>query len=63
MTIIKEASWVNDMSSEISTLRLIIQSIVWGGILFALPFAGAGTFAWPEGWAYILIISLFREEK
>ena len=42
------------MSSEISTLRLVVQSVVWAGILFALPFAGAGTFAWPEGWAYIL---------
>lgn len=38
-----------------SKLQLIVQSIVWAGILFALPFAGAGTFAWPEGWAYILI--------
>jgi len=24
-------------------------------ILFALPFASAGTFAWPEGWTYIII--------
>jgi len=46
---------VNAISSEISTLRLVVQSIVWAGILFALPFAGAGTFFWLEGWAYILI--------
>jgi len=43
------------MASEISTSRLVVQSIVWTGVLIALPFAGAGTFAWPEGWAYILI--------
>jgi protein-S-isoprenylcysteine O-methyltransferase Ste14 len=36
-------------------LRLIIRSVVWAGILFVLPFACAGTFAWPEGWAYIVI--------
>jgi protein-S-isoprenylcysteine O-methyltransferase Ste14 len=68
MTIIKEAWRVHGissdgisftgkelMSSQISTLGLIVQSIVWAGILFALPFAGAGTFAWPEGWAYIVM--------
>ena len=43
------------MASESSTLRLVIRSIFWAVILFALPFAGAGTFAWPEGWAYIII--------
>jgi protein-S-isoprenylcysteine O-methyltransferase Ste14 len=43
------------MSPKISTLWLVVQSVVWAGILFALPFAGAGTFAWPEGWAYIVV--------
>ncbi len=43
------------MPSDRSKFRLIVQSIIWTGILFALPFAGAETFAWPEGWAYILI--------
>jgi protein-S-isoprenylcysteine O-methyltransferase Ste14 len=37
------------------TWRLVVQSIIWAAVIFALPFAGAGTFAWPEGWAYILL--------
>jgi protein-S-isoprenylcysteine O-methyltransferase Ste14 len=51
----QEFKSMNSRSSEISTLRLLVKSVVWAGILFALPFIGAGTFAWPEGWAYILI--------
>jgi protein-S-isoprenylcysteine O-methyltransferase Ste14 len=51
----KECKSTNSMSSEISELRLVVQSIVWAGIWFGLPFVCAGTFAWPEGWAYILI--------
>jgi protein-S-isoprenylcysteine O-methyltransferase Ste14 len=43
------------MSSGISMFQLFVQSIIWAGVLFALPFLGAGTFAWPEGWAYLLI--------
>ena len=43
------------MSSEISTARLVIQSIVWFGIICALLFGGAGTVAWPEGRLYILM--------
>ncbi len=43
------------MSSGISTLRFVVQTVVWAGILIALPFASAGTFAWPEAWVYLLI--------
>ncbi len=46
---------MNTVPSKTSTLRLAVQSIIWAAALFALPFAGAGTFAWPEGWAYIII--------
>ncbi len=43
------------MSSGISTWRIIVRSTVGLGILFALLFGGAGTFAWPEAWLFILI--------
>ena len=46
---------MNTVPSKTSTSRLVVQSIIWAAALFALPFAGAGTFAWPEGWAYIII--------
>ncbi len=43
------------ISSGISTLRFVVQTVVWAAILVVLPFASAGTFAWPEAWAYLLI--------
>jgi protein-S-isoprenylcysteine O-methyltransferase Ste14 len=43
------------MSSEISTWRLVIQSAIGLGIIFALLFGSAGTVAWPEGWLYMLV--------
>lgn len=55
MTIVWQDEKVNDMSSQTSTPRLVVRSIIWAVVLFILPFAGAGTFAWPEGWAYILV--------
>jgi protein-S-isoprenylcysteine O-methyltransferase Ste14 len=45
------------MSSEISTARLLIKSTVGFGIFCALIFGGAGTFAWPAAWLYIIIQS------
>ncbi len=43
------------MSSEISTRRIIVRSVVGLGILCALLFGGAGTLAWPEAWLFILV--------
>ena len=44
------------MSSEISTWRRVTVTLgMWFGATFLLLFAGAGTFAWPEAWIYILI--------
>jgi len=52
----KKRAWrANAMSSEISTWRIIVQSTVGLGILFALLFGCAGTFNWPEAWLFILI--------
>ena len=42
------------MSSDISTRRIIVQSTVGLGGLFALLFGCAGTFAWTEAWLFIL---------
>ena len=42
------------MTSEIFTARIVLRFVVWFGMIFALLFGGAGTFAWPEGWVYIL---------
>ncbi|AFM26176.1 methyltransferase family protein [Desulfomonile tiedjei] len=43
------------MSSDISPLEIVIRSIIGLGIFCALIFGGAGTFAWPEGWLYIVV--------
>ena len=43
------------MSSDISTRRIVVQSVIWLGIILALLFGGAGTIAWPEAWLYMLI--------
>jgi protein-S-isoprenylcysteine O-methyltransferase Ste14 len=43
------------MSSELTTKRMIVQSVVGVGIFCALLFGGAGTIAWPEAWLYILV--------
>ena len=43
------------MSSEISTSRLVVQSVVGFGIFCALLFGGAGTIVWTEAWLYIFI--------
>lgn len=43
------------MPSDISTRRLLIQSTIGLGVIFALLFGAAGTIAWPEGWLYMLI--------
>lgn len=43
------------MSSEISTRRIIVQSVIGVGIFCALLFGGAGTIAWTEAWLYIFI--------
>jgi len=52
----KKRAWrANVMSSEISTWRIVVKSTVGLGILFALLFGCAGTFAWPEAWLFILI--------
>ncbi|MGO9117743.1 MAG: methyltransferase family protein [Desulfomonilaceae bacterium] len=45
------------MSSEISTPRLLVQSLVGFGGFCALIFGGAGTIAWTEAWLFILIQS------
>jgi protein-S-isoprenylcysteine O-methyltransferase Ste14 len=42
------------MSSEISTWRIVVQSVVGIGITVALLFGGAGTIAWPEAWLFLL---------
>ena len=55
MTIIKEGEGAHSMASDISTLRLVTQSAIGLGIIFALLFGAAGTIAWPEGWLYMLI--------
>jgi protein-S-isoprenylcysteine O-methyltransferase Ste14 len=46
---------MSGMSSGISTRRIVVQSAIGFGIIFALLFGAAGTFAWPEGWLYMLI--------
>jgi protein-S-isoprenylcysteine O-methyltransferase Ste14 len=46
---------MNGMSSNIPTQRLVIQSAIGLGIIFALLFGAAGTIAWLEGWLYMLI--------
>jgi protein-S-isoprenylcysteine O-methyltransferase Ste14 len=46
---------MNAMPSELSTSRLIVHSALGFGVFCALIFGGAGTFAWPEGWLYILM--------
>lgn len=33
----------------------MVRTIIWTGVMFALPFAGAGTVTWTEGWAFIII--------
>jgi len=38
---------------DISTRRIVIQSVVGIGILCALLFGGAGTIAWPEAWLFL----------
>jgi protein-S-isoprenylcysteine O-methyltransferase Ste14 len=43
------------MSSDISTRRLVFQSAIGLGIVFALLFGAAGTIIWPEGWLYMII--------
>jgi protein-S-isoprenylcysteine O-methyltransferase Ste14 len=43
------------MSSDISTRRIVVQSVVGIGITVALLFGGAGTIAWPEAWLFLLI--------
>lgn len=43
------------MPSEISAWRIVVQSVVGLGILFALLFGGAGTLVWPEAWLFIVI--------
>lgn len=43
------------MSSEISTKRIVVQSVVGIGITVALLFGGARTVAWPEAWIFLLI--------
>ncbi len=43
------------MPPKTSNLKLVVQSVLWMAILFALPFVGAGTFAWREGWAFIIL--------
>jgi len=53
---IKVSPKEHDMSSEISMWRRVTVTLgVWFGATFLLLFGGAGTFAWPEAWIYILI--------
>jgi len=47
------------MSSEISTKRIVVQSVVGLAIVFTLLFGGAGTIAWPEAWLLLLIQTAF----
>jgi protein-S-isoprenylcysteine O-methyltransferase Ste14 len=54
-TIKRESLGVNGMSSEISTWRIVVQSVVGIGITVALLFGGAGTIAWPEAWLFLSI--------
>jgi protein-S-isoprenylcysteine O-methyltransferase Ste14 len=55
MTIIGEDWRLNGMSSDISTRRIVVQSVVGIGITVALLFGGAGTIMWPEAWLFLLI--------
>jgi protein-S-isoprenylcysteine O-methyltransferase Ste14 len=36
--------------------RLIVQTVVWFGIMGAVLFASAGTFVWPAAWIYLAIM-------
>ncbi len=43
-------------------VRLIVQTVIWFGIMGAVLFASAGTFDWPAAWIYLAImlaLSLF----
>jgi protein-S-isoprenylcysteine O-methyltransferase Ste14 len=42
------------MATEISTKRIVVQSVVGLAIIAALLFGGAGTIAWPEAWLLLL---------
>jgi protein-S-isoprenylcysteine O-methyltransferase Ste14 len=35
-------------------IRLIVQTLVWYGLMGALLFGAAGTLAWPGAWAFLL---------
>jgi protein-S-isoprenylcysteine O-methyltransferase Ste14 len=49
---------MRNASSELAAPRLFVRSVIGFGIFFGLLFGGAGTFAWPEGWVYILMQSV-----
>jgi protein-S-isoprenylcysteine O-methyltransferase Ste14 len=54
MIIIREDGRMTGMASDISTRRIVVQSVVGIGITAALLFGGAGTLEWPEGWLFLL---------
>ncbi|ACP23897.1 hypothetical protein contains isoprenylcysteine carboxyl methyltransferase domain [Sinorhizobium fredii NGR234] len=37
-------------------VRLIVQTVIWFGIMGAVLFASAGTFDWPAAWIYLAIM-------
>ena len=37
-------------------VRLIVQTVIWFGVMSAVLFASAGTFDWPAAWIYLAIM-------
>ncbi|WP_331373126.1 methyltransferase family protein [Sinorhizobium chiapasense] len=37
-------------------VRLIVQTVIWFGVIAAVLFASAGTLAWPAAWIYLAVM-------